>query len=434
MNQFNERSFLQILRSSSFSADEYVQKELSVLADLLEEYGVESPSELKQKLPVPKKKSTSKAKKSKYDLFVDDYNLYIANRDAGQNVDSQIETLVQAFQNLTKKEIEQFAKYYQLALSSKKDAPQFQTWLQTGQPPLSASEEKALLIQQIKQIYQDANGCFTEEQIQKILGIVEGIKVQYSAPELKEFVQTFESDLTAGGKDKLIEKWKERLRGVKPIIKSKSKRTSKQAEPLDHKNNPYKDKINGLISAFNDNPTDELKCDTIQKILEVVELVKKDYNFTEQKKFIQNVFDSKLTGTSKTLPSKVEEYLENNVLRLPNIPSQENCQAPEESPILKEYVPVQADVTKEIEKYVREAVQLRDEKSDELTDDNILKISEIAEKVKRIYKIEGLKSFMNGLGINTIGVKNGELINKIVYYFEDVALMRFKAVRIQEMK
>jgi len=434
MNVFNEQTFLQILRSNAFTTDEYVQRELNVLADLLEEYGVESPSELKQKLRVPKNKSTSRTKKTKYDLFVDDYTTCIDQRNAGSNVDSQIETLVQTFQELTAANIKKFAEKFELALSSKKDASKFKTWLQTGRPPLSASEEKALLIKEITQIYQDANGSFTEEQIQKILEAAEGIKDKYSVKELKEFVQSFESDLTAGGKDKLIEKWEERLRGVKPVVQSKSKRTSKQVKSFDLENNPYKDEINGLINAFNDNPTVELRRDTIQKILDVLESVKKDYNFTEQKKFIQNVFDSKLTGSAKTLLPNTGTYLEDNVLCLPNIPSQENCQTQEEFPIQKAYVPVQADVTEGIENYVCKAIQLRDEKSDELTDENILKITEMAEEIKRVYKIEGLKSFMNALGINTIGIKNGELINKMVYYFEDVALMRFKAVRIQEMK
>jgi len=437
MSEFNEQTFLQILRSTRLSDNEYVQKELNVLADLLEEYGVGSPSELKEKIQPSKKKPTPRTKKSKYDLFVEDCALFITNRDAGQNVDAQqIETLVETFQELSAANIKKFAEKFELALSSKKDAPRFKTWIQTGQPPLSESEEKALLLQQTKQqidqIYHDANDSFTEEQIQKILGFVEGIKDQYNLKELKEFVQTFEPNLTAGGYDKLIEKWADCLRGGEPKQTSK-KTASPKAEPLNLENNPDKEKINDLIIAFNGNPTDELKRDTIQKILEVVESVKEAYKFTELKSFVQNVFSSKLTGTSKTLLSNTEKYLKDN-LCVPNIPTQENCQAPEESPILKEYVPVQADVTKEIENYVREAVQLRDEKSYELADDNILKIAELAEEVKKAYKIEGLKIFMKALGVNVVNVKNGELINKLVNHLDDVALMRFKAVQMREMK
>jgi len=86
-----------------------------------------------------------------------------------------------------------------------------------------------------------------------------------------------------------------------------------------------------------------------------------------------------------------------------------------------------------VARYVDEAVRLRDKASYELADETIDAIMEVAKTVKKAHKTEGLKAFMGALGISTVGVKSGAWLDKIRCYYDDLALMRFKAVQMREM-
>ncbi len=92
-------------------------------------------------------------------------------------------------------------------------------------------------------------------------------------------------------------------------------------------------------------------------------------------------------------------------------------------------------VEKELIALVQEAEAIRNENRDELSQDNVDRIVNMADRIKTKYKIDGLVLFMNKMGYNALPSKKTgpNLLKFLRQNLEDLAISRQKAAQIEQI-
>lgn len=395
---------------------------------------------------------------------------------------------------LTIQKFVDFASEFGLSLNKKEKADllksKFRTWLQTGQKPLT-EEQKCL--QEYKgrwhKIYNVSNkttdGRLPQEDIEQLVALVQEIPDKVVKTEtLKSFLSDVGiENITGKGRDAIVNNLRKRLEGNDSASKkgsSRTKNSTPQATP-EEKLESYRQQVRILLEKLASNPTDEIKKDTVRQIKSVVQDAYDGSNKLNKDpfiSFIQDTFGNNIKGQTKQQVFDLAiEHVEKCFLTSPVIQHEEKQEAKTElseqtDPNVKQCVSSSPTIQREekqdtkaelleqtaqnvkqcvsspqtfrleekqeceksdsLEGYISEARRLR---AEELrADDTISKIVDLAKTVKNKYQVEGLRKFMNGLGISYFGNNTGGLIDIIKKQLKEEAFMRAKFNRIQEMK
>ncbi len=461
MIQSNNRTFLQILRSDAFDVDDFIRNELNAVAEILEEYRVNSASELQKELQ--KKKARSVAFDA--EAFLNECGIYLRRREAGENVDEQINALVETFNKneknskLSGKKIIEFATEFGLSFDKKDKVDsvksKFRTWLQTGQKPLTKEQECLQKHgEQWHTIYNASNktadGKLPQKSIEQLVALAQKILDEYvKCDTLRSFLLDVGIENIAGKSNTIVKNLRKRLEGNDSASKKSSSRPKNTIPKVtqEEKLESYKQQVLPLREKLECNPPVEVRKDIVQQIIGVVQDANSGSSKLNKDNFILFVQDAfgyglkKRQNNSERLTQTIE-YVKKCFLSSPAIQQEEKqetkiesleqtaenvIQCVSSSPAIHQGEKQEREKSDTLEDDIREARRLR-------ADGMISKIVDLAKTVKNKYKVEGLIKFMDGLGVKSFNTPPGKLIDEMEKRLNNEVYLRFKFNHIQEMK
>ncbi len=462
MIQSNNRTFLQILRSDAFDVDDFIRNELNAVAEILEEYHVNSASELQKELQKKKARSTA----FDAEAFLNECGIYLRRREAGENVDEQINALVETFNKnekntkLSGKKIIEFATEFGLSFEKKDKVDsvksKFRTWLQTGQKPLTKEQECLLEYEgRWHKIYNASNkttdGCLPQEDIEQLVALVQEIPAKVVKIEtLKSFLSGVGiENITGNQRNTIVNNLRKRLEGNDSASKKSSSRPQNTTPKVtqEEKLESYKQQVLPLREKLECNLPVEVRKDVVQQIIAVVQDANDGSNKLNKEPFILFVQDTfgyglKKQSTKSERLTQTIEYVKKCFLSSPAIQQEEKqetkiesleqtaenvIQCVSSSPAIHQGEKQEREKSDTLEDDIREARRLR-------ADGMISKIVDLAKTVKNKYKVEGLIKFMDGLGVKSFNTPPGKLIDEMEKRLNNEVYLRFKFNHIQEMK